>query len=449
MAQIAETIAAQATPAGFGGIGVVRISGPKVRQIALELIGTVPAPRHATATSFLDPLDGRVLDYGIALFFPAPASYTGEDVLELHGHGGPVIVDQILGRVGALGARLARPGEFTERAFLNGKLDLVQAEAVADLIDSQTAIAARYAIRSLQGVFSKEINAISSVIAEIRVYVEANIDFSDEPVSDLGSDQAGEWLEQVREKILALVDRSRPGVLLARGAKVVLFGAPNVGKSSLLNALARSERAIVTATPGTTRDLIEVTVELDGLAVSLFDTAGLRDSNDEVEVEGVRRAMAAIESADLVLEVIDDLQPRPAEVGPGLTPGTAGIKRIVVFNKCDLSGRPFGAVRAEEGGHRVAISATTREGIECLEQAIQDELGDPTGEDIIMARRRHGDALQRAIGHLGQAKAHIISAPELLAEELRLAQRALGEITGEVTVEDLLGQIFSSFCIGK
>ena len=449
MTQLLEdTITARATPPGTGGIGIVRVSGPQVRAIAHGVLGSVPRPRQATVSPFLDDT-GDALDYGVAFFFKAPASYTGEDVLELHGHGGVIVIDQMLARVTALGARLARPGEFTERAFLNGKLDLAQAEAVADLIDSQTTAAARCALRSLRGDFSQQIGYLSEEIGEFRVYVEANIDFSDEPVAVLESAQAQERMEKAKAQLSTLLDRARPGALLARGVSVVLSGAPNVGKSSLLNALARMERAIVSATPGTTRDLIEATVDIDGLAVCLTDTAGLRHSADEIEAEGVRRASAAIETADLVLELIDDSD--PVDLANRVEP-QAGDERphLFVLNKCDLSGRPFGPAKMSDGRPGVAICATTGQGIASLEQAIKSRLGYvDNGEDLIMARRRHLDALERAMDHLNKAQDHIGIAVELLAEELRLVQQALGEITGEVTVDDLLGQIFSSFCIGK
>ena len=448
MTQLLDTITARATPPGTGGIGIVRVSGPQVRTIAQGVLGCVPRPRQATVSPFLDGT-GDALDYGVAFFFKAPASYTGEDVLELHGHGGVIVIDQMLARVTALGARLARPGEFTERAFLNGKLDLAQAEAVADLIDSQTTTAARCALRSLRGEFSQQIGCLSKIIAEFRMYVEANIDFSDEPVVPLESAQAQERMDKAQAQLSTLLDRARPGALLARGASVVLSGAPNAGKSSLLNVLARMERAIVSATPGTTRDLIEATVDIDGLAVCLTDTAGLRNSADEIEAEGARRASAAIETADLVLELIDDSD--PVDLANRVESQAGGERApLFVLNKCDLSGRPFGPAKMDDGRPGVAICATTGPGIASLGQAIKSHLGYvDKGEDLIMARRRHLYALQRAMEHLNKAQDHIGIAMELLAEELRLVQQALGEITGEVTVEDLLGQIFSSFCIGK
>ena len=416
-------------------------------SIAHELTGRQLKPREATPTGF-HGRRGDTLDHGVAILFKAPASYTGEDVLELHCHGGPVIMDSVLAEVTALGADLARPGEFTERAFLNGKMDLPQAEAVADLINSQTEIAARSALKSLEGDFSREIYELSSDLGDVRVLVEANIDFSEEPVRDIENRQIKKKIEEFNGIIGELIDRSKPGELLSTGAEVVLIGAPNAGKSSLLNALARAERAIVTATPGTTRDLLEATISLEGLAIRLIDTAGLRKSDDEIEAEGIRRAIAVTDRADLVLEVRDDSQVNSEDLD------TAGHdfgekRRIVVYNKCDLTGRAFGEARELDGIPAVAISATTRQGIDVLERALQEQLGyQGAREDTIMARRRHIEAMQRANAHLLQAAVQFESL-DLLAEELRLAQKELGKITGETTTEDLLGEIFSRFCIGK
>ncbi len=442
-----RTIAAKATPPGVGGIGIIRLSGPDCLSIAHELTGRQLKPREATPTGF-HGRRGETLDHGVAILFKAPASYTGEDVLELHCHGGPVIMDSVLAEVTALGADLARPGEFTERAFLNGKMDLPQAEAVADLINSQTEIAARSALKSLEGDFSREIYELSSDLGDVRVLVEANIDFSEEPVRDIENRQIKKRIEEFNGIIGELIDRSKPGELLSTGAEVVLIGAPNAGKSSLLNALARAERAIVTATPGTTRGLLEATISLEGLAIRLIDTAGLRKSDDEIEAEGIRRAIAVTDRADLVLEVRDDSQVNSEDLD------TAGHdfgekRKIVVYNKCDLTGRAFGEARELDGIPAVAISATTRQGIDVLERALQEQLGyQGAREDTIMARRRHIEAMQRANAHLLQAAVQFESL-DLLAEELRLAQKELGKITGETTTEDLLGEIFSRFCIGK
>jgi tRNA modification GTPase len=444
-----ETIAAIATPPGTGGIGVVRISGAGTKLIAEELLGSVPTPREARLYPFRDGRQ-KAIDEGLALFFKGPSSYTGEDVLELHGHGGPLVLDLLLARVMDLGARLARPGEFTERAFLNSKLDLAQAEAVSDLIESRTHAAARAAMQSLAGAFSKEITDLSEKLAELRVYIEADIDFSEEEIDALSFQEIEQQLRGVQNTLDKLLDRARPGVLLGRGARVVVVGAPNAGKSSTMNALAGADRAIVSDQPGTTRDLVETEIDLDGLPVRLVDTAGLRDSDDQIESEGVRRATAAMATADLVLLVIDD----SAEFEPDEqstvknTPTDSPILRV--YNKCDLSRRPYG-LTSGTGVLSVAVSATGGGGMPNLLKEIKTRLGySNTPEGPLIARRRHLAALELAEYHLraadNQAKAR---ATELLAEELRLAQTALGEITGSVTTEDLLGQIFSSFCIGK
>ena len=447
MSALIRTIAARATPPGVGGIGVVRVSGPESLRIGKELTGRQLRPREATSTAF-HGRDGCALDYGIAILFKAPASYTGEDVLELHCHGGPVIVDSVLAELSSLGAEFARPGEFTERAFLNGKMDLAQAEAVVDLINSQTEIAAKCALRSLKGYFSREINYLSCKLGELRVIVEANIDFSEEPVDSIENKDIKENIEELGIIIDDLINKSKPGELLSTGAEVVLIGAPNAGKSSLLNALARAERAIVTATPGTTRDTLEATISLEGLPIRLIDTAGLRQSDDEIEAEGMRRAIAAAERADLVLEVRDDTQLNSKDL-EFVSKDFSNKRKIVVFNKCDISGRIFGEVQEANSASAVAISATTQQGIDTLEKILQDQLGyQGAREDTIMARRRHIEAMQRAHSHLDQA-INQFESTDLLAEEIRLAQNALGEITGEVTVEDLLGDIFSNFCIGK
>jgi len=369
-------------------------------------------------------------------------------VLELHCHGGPVILDSVLAEVTALGAELARPGEFTERAFLNGKMDLAQAEAVVDLINSQTETAAKCALRSLEGNFSRKITDLCDNLRELRVFIEANIDFSDEPVEIIENKEIKTKIKEIKLIIGELIDRSKPGEILSTGAEVVLIGAPNAGKSSLLNALARAERAIVTATPGTTRDTLEATISLEGLPIRLIDTAGLRESDDEIEAEGMRRALAVAQRADLVLEVRDDTHPDANGLETG-GEASSNKKKVVVFNKCDLSGRAFGELKNQGGCPAVGVSATKGQGIDSLEKMLQVELGyRGEREDTIMARRRHIEAMQRAYSHLEQA-INQFESTDLLAEEIRLAQNALGEITGEVTVEDLLGDIFSTFCIGK
>jgi tRNA modification GTPase len=444
-----ETIAAIATPPGTGGIGVIRISGVGAVSIAKELLGSVPPPREARLYLFRDD-KRRVIDEGIALFFEGPGSYTGEDVLELHGHGGPMVLDLLLARVTGLGARMARPGEFTERAFLNGKLDLAQAEAVADLIESRTEAAARAAMRSLAGTFSKEINEFSQKLAELRVYIEADIDFSEEEIDGLSFQEIQLELRAAQDTLCRLLDRARPGVLLGQGARVVLAGAPNVGKSSVMNALAGLDRAIVSDQPGTTRDLVETEIDLNGLPVRLVDTAGLRHSDDQVEGEGIRRAMAAMAAADLVLLVTDDSAKFQLAEQAAANDALADATILHVYNKCDLSGRSYGSISGTDAA-AVAVSATGGGGMTDLLGAIKTLLGYVgTTEEPLIARRRHLVALERADHHLRVADDQVESqAVELLAEELRLAQVALGEITGVVTTEDLLGQIFSSFCIGK
>ncbi len=430
----------------MGAIGIVRVSGPRARAITRAITGVQPSPKQATLRVFR-AADGSPLDKGLVLYFEAPNSYTGEDMLELHGHGGPRVLDGVLACALSHGARPARPGEFTERAFLNGRLDLAQAEAVADLINSQTQVAARAAVRSLMGEFSKEIERFSKEIGELRVFFEADIDFSDEPVGVLDSNAAQVRLNLASQQLLSLLDQARSGSLLAHGARAVLAGLPNAGKSSLMNALAREDRAIVSSTPGTTRDLVDTTIDMVGIAVQLTDTAGLRESTDFVEEEGVRRATQAINQADLVLFVIDDTAPQSIQNHVSVLPDAGRV--LWVYNKCDLSGRAAGVV-IDEGGESIAVSAKTGIGIDALEQAIQQMLGHTgVGDTPLMARRRHIDALVTTQTHLRAAEQHVGFAHELLAEELRLAQLALGEITGQVTTEDLLGQIFSKFCIGK
>ena len=441
----ATTIVARASAPGLGGVGVIRISGSDTKAIATTLLGKIPENRFATKSSFFDDF-GNALDHGLALFFLGPASYTGEDTLELHCHGSPVVLDQVLKRVLELGAELARPGEFTERAFLNGKLDLAQAESVADLINSQTQAAAKFALRSLSGIFSKEIDDLSQRIETVRVLVEATIDFSDEPVDDLSVDQLRLHITEISEKIRKILDRSRPGLLLSQGATIVIAGPPNAGKSSLLNAFAGSEKAIVSPHAGTTRDLIEAHIDLGGIPVHVVDTAGLRASDDDIEAEGVRRARETIDAADLVLCVLDDSDSVSSQFELHLETGRT-TKQITVFNKSDLSGRLIGDT-SDGINAAVAVSAKNGTGIKQLTEAIRTALGfQGDDEDLILARRRHLNVLEQALGLMDSASA--LDEPELVAEELRLAHRLLGEITGVFSTEDLLGEIFSSFCIGK
>lgn len=445
-----DTIAAIATPPGQGGIGVVRVSGPCSTAIAEAICGLVPAPRQAVLRRFRATA-GEVLDQGIVLFFPAPHSFTGEDVVEFQGHGGPVVLDLLLARVCELGARPARPGEFSERAFLNDKLDLAQAEAIADLIASDTAAAARAALRSLQGEFSRQVNHLVEGLIELRLYVEAAIDFPEEEIDFLADGVIITRLADCREQLSILQAAAGQGRLLRDGMTVVIAGRPNAGKSSLLNDLAGRETAIVTAVPGTTRDVLRERISIDGMPLHVIDTAGLRESDDLVEREGIRRAWAEIETADRVLVVVDDRIGLAAEEAalrerlPVETPLT------VLYNKIDLSGR---SPTVQEGlwGTEILLSAKTGAGLDLLREHLKVCMGyRGSAEGTFMARRRHLEALERAATALARAaeQLEIFHAGELVAEELREAQNALAEITGKFTSEDLLSRIFSSFCIGK
>lgn len=440
-----DTIAAIATPAGRGGIGVVRISGPHTRAIAGVLLGKIPAPRTAKLAKFRDAT-GATIDTGLSLFFPAPQSYTGEDVLELHGHGGAVVMDLLLARVLELGARAARAGEFTERAFLNDKLDLAQAEAVADLIDAGSRAAARAAQRSLEGEFSRRVSALVETLIGLRMYVEAALDFPEEEVDFLADGKLLARTLDLQNQLDELAAQAQQGSLLREGITVVIAGQPNVGKSSLLNALAGRDTAIVTDIPGTTRDVLRELISLDGLPLHVIDTAGLRPSADPVEQEGMRRARAEMARAERVLLLVDDRAGETEadrEIRASL-PGNLAV--TLLLNKCDLSGRP-----AERIGDSLRLSAKTGAGLDLLRIYLKECIGYAPPEGVFLARRRHLDALQRARIALGRAREQleVHRAGELFAEELRTAQQALSEITGEFTPDDLLGRIFSSFCIGK
>jgi len=431
-----DTIAAVATPPGRGGIGIVRISGPGAAGIARAIVGSLPAARVATAARFGDH-QGEPLDEGIALYFPAPHSYTGEDVLELHGHGGPVVMQALLAACLDAGARLAEPGEFTRRAYLEGKLDLAQAEAVADLIDASSREAARGALRSLSGEFSSAIEALRVRLVELRALTEAQLDFPEEELEHLHRDDAARRLAQVRAALADVLAKSRQGSLLRSGVHVVLAGRPNVGKSSLLNRLAGDERAIVAPQPGTTRDALREPVQIEGVPLVLVDTAGLRESGDELERMGMERTRRELARADVVIAV--------AEAGECASPAAElpGAARIDVYNKADL--RPGFA--APPGA--LAVSAKTGQGLAELRHAILAAAGwAASDEPVFLARERHLRALASAAEHLESARGE---GPrwELFAEELRLAHQALGTITGEFTADDLLGEIFARFCIGK
>jgi tRNA modification GTPase len=432
-------------------VGVVRVSGPKTPEIAATLVGELPAARHATLSRFLDS-HGEPIDIGIALFFPGPHSYTGEHVLELQGHGGPVILESLVARCLELGARRARPGEFTERAFLNDKVDLTQAEAVADLIDAGSREAARAAMRSLQGEFSSMVQGLTDALIDLRTYVEAAIDFPEEEVDFLGDPELGERLATVRSHFDAVTAAAGQGRLLRDGLNVVLAGRPNSGKSSLLNRLAGYDAAIVTAIPGTTRDVLRERIDIDGLPLHVLDTAGLRDSGDLVEQEGVRRAAAEMTRADRVLFVIDaahDPQGKAFQEEQGRLPPDVPV--TLVFNKVDIaSGLPVDDTVS--GPPRLHVSAVTGAGLAELRAHLKGCVSFQTaGNGSISARRRHLEALARARQCVETAAQELQQrrAGELVAEELRMAQRALEEVTGVFTADDLLGRIFGSFCIGK
>ncbi|WP_308874483.1 tRNA uridine-5-carboxymethylaminomethyl(34) synthesis GTPase MnmE [Thiothrix subterranea] len=441
-----DTIAAVATPPGRGGVGIIRLSGKRVPELAVAILGSLPSPRKAVHRLF-KAVDGTALDDGIALYFPAPHSFTGEDVLELQGHGGTVVLDMLLKRCVELGARLACPGEFSERAFLNDKLDLAQAEAIADLIDSGSEQAARSALRSLQGEFSTAVNVLLTGLIELRVYVEAALDFPDEEIDFLADVAVTNRLESIKQQLHTIFLKARQGSLLRDGMHLVIVGRPNAGKSSLLNALAGQETAIVTEIAGTTRDVLRERINLDGMPLHIVDTAGLRESDDPVEKIGIERAWAEIAKADLILLLVDDTrhdEPENADILARLPPH---LPRITVHNKVDLSGKLPG-----KQGEHLYISAKQSLGIDALRAELKTRMGyQGEAEGTFMARRRHLQALETTQAAVERAEFQLreFNAGELMAEELRTAQDALGQITGRFTPNDLLGEIFSSFCIGK
>ena len=446
-----DTIVAAATPPGRGGIGVVRVSGPKAPEIAAVIVGDLPIARHATFARFLDA-QSEPLDAGLALFFPGPHSYTGEHVLELHGHGGPLVVESIVARVVELGARRAQPGEFTQRAFLNGKLDLSQAEAIADLIDAGSKAAARAAMRSLQGEFSAMVRGLTDAVIELRTYVEAAIDFPEEEIDFLADQQLLRRFQTVRDHFDGVEESARLGRLLREGMSVVIAGRPNAGKSSLLNRLAGYDAAIVTPIPGTTRDIVRERIDIDGMPLNILDTAGLRDSADMVEQEGIRRAHAEMSRADRVLFVIDAVEdPDASAFSSEKSRLPRDVPVTLIFNKCDLAtGIPVADTYS--GPPRFNLSALTGKGLPDLRAHLKQSMGYQTLESgTVSARQRHLDSLARARTSVEDAARQLEErrAGELVAEELRAAQQALNEITGEFTSDDLLGRIFSSFCIGK
>lgn len=445
-AYIEDTIVATATPPGKGGIGVVRISGPATEEIASRMLGVLPIPRHATIAEFC-AADGTPVDAGLALYFPAPDSFTGESVLELQGHGGPLVMSLLVDAAVAIGARRAQPGEFSKRAFLNGKLDLVQAEAVVDLIDSGTAQGARAALRSLVGTFSKAVQDLQEQLTRLRLHVEAAIDFPEEEIDFLDDARLQEQIARCGDAFVALKKETRIGSILRDGFQVVIVGKPNAGKSSLLNALSGHEAAIVTALAGTTRDILRECIDIDGLMVELVDTAGLRDDPDLIEAEGIRRARAALKKADAVLWIQDATEPLENNNEEEFA---NNIPVIVLRNKTDVTEEVPGVLSSDP--LVLNISAKTGAGLDKLRDTIRQIAGyENLGEGAFTARRRHVDALNLAASHFERGLEVLFAekAGELLAEELRLAQGALGEITGSFSSDDLLGRIFSEFCIGK
>lgn len=450
-----ETIAAVATAQGRGGVGIVRVSGPLAAEIAQVICQTQLQPRQAHYGSFVDD-QGQPLDAGIALYFQGPHSFTGENVLELQGHGGPVILDMLLKRCVQLGARLARPGEFSERAFLNDKLDLAQAEAIADLIEASSEQAARNAVRSLQGEFSRHVHELTDQLIELRIHVEAAIDFPEEEIDFLADGQILAKLQAVRSRLEEVQKQAGQGALLRDGMNVVIAGRPNAGKSSLLNALAGHEAAIVTDIAGTTRDTLKEHIHIDGMPLHITDTAGLRQTSDAVEQIGVQRALQAIDQADRILLVVDStsseannpfaLWPEFLEQAPPMA------KLTLIRNKADLSNEPSQVQQHSEGHCSISLSAKQGQGVDLLREHLKSCMGyQQTNESSFSARRRHLQALEQTADSLSKAYEQLVhsQAGELVAEDLRMAQQQLGEITGAFSADDLLGRIFSSFCIGK
>ena len=450
-----ETIVAQATAPGRGGIGILRISGPLATEVAQSVLRKCPKPRMADYLPFKDS-DGTVLDQGIALYFKSPNSFTGEDVLELQGHGGQIVLDLLLKRILQIdGIRLARPGEFSEQAFLNDKLDLAQAEAIADLIDATSEQAARSALKSLQGEFSKKVNELVDSVIYLRTYVEASIDFPDEEIDFLADGKIEANLRGIINQLEDVRSEAKQGSILREGMKVVIAGRPNAGKSSLLNVLAGREAAIVTDIAGTTRDVLREHIHIDGMPLHIIDTAGLRDATDEVERIGISRAWTEIEQADRIILMLDSSDPESADLSKVRSEFLAKLPTTlpvtIVRNKIDLNGEQ--ASESEQDCYQIiSLSAQTHDGVQLLREHLKQAMGFQTGmEGGFLARRRHLDALEKAAEHLqiGLVQLTEFHAGELLAEELRLVQTYLSEITGEFTSDDLLGNIFSSFCIGK
>ena len=441
-----DTIAAVATPSGRGGVGIIRISGNAVPAIAKKILGKLPKPRYADHCLFKDD-NNETIDDGIALYFPAPHSFTGEHVLELQGHGGQVVLDMLLKRCIKLNVRIAKPGEFSERAFLNDKLDLAQAEAIADLIDSTSEEAAKSALRSLQGDFSKLINQLLTQLIELRVYVEAALDFPEEEVDFLADKAITDRLELIKQSLTYVLTQAKQGSLLREGMNLVIAGRPNAGKSSLLNVLSGNEVAIVTDIAGTTRDVVKEHINLDGMPLHIIDTAGLRDSDDVVEQIGIQRAWEAIKKADLVLVLRDDSLDDDSEHIAILDKIPKHLPQLIVHNKIDKSGHKAGLK-----GDEIYLSAKQGLGVDELKTVLKQRMGYQSNvEGSFIARRRHITALEDTQDAVDRAEnqLRVFNAGELMAEELKIAQEALGQITGKYTPDDLLGEIFSSFCIGK
>lgn len=444
-----DTIAAIATPPGIGGVAIIRVSGSKARAIAEQVLGKKPEKRIAQYLPFLDQ-DGAIIDTGVSLFFKAPNSFTGEDVLELQGHGGPVVMDMLLRRVMAVGARMAAPGEFTERAYLNDKMDLAQAEAVADLIESTTEQAAKSAQRSLQGLFSNQIHELVEKLTQLRLYIESAMDFAEEEIDFLSDGLIEQKLQRLLEQLDQIKRSARQGSLLRDGMTVVIVGRPNAGKSSLLNALTGFETAIVTDIEGTTRDVLRERIQIDGMPLHIIDTAGLRKSEDQIELEGIRRAHEEIKKADRILFIIDDRE-RDKMIDEVVSTLPRHIAVTQVYNKIDLTESEAIVVETDQGTD-IWLSAKTGAGMENLHNHLKQCMGFEANDDsVFIARRRHLDALERAYVAIKESLSRLKDdkATELAAEELKRAQNALSEITGEFTSDDLLGRIFSEFCIGK
>lgn len=442
-----DTIAAIATAPGSGGIGVVRVSGPACRQLATSILGTCPQPRYAAYLAFRD-MDGSIIDRGIAIYYPAPHSYTGEDVLELQAHGGPALMQILLARCIALGARQAEPGEFTRRAYLNDKLDLAQAEAVADVINAASAEAVRGAMRSLSGEFSQRIAKLLKQLVDLRMYVEACLDFPEEEIDFISQGNIAKKLSLLSNELQAVFAEAKQGNLLREGIHVVLIGQPNVGKSSLMNQLAGDDVAIVTPIAGTTRDIIRNSIIIKGITLHIIDTAGLHETRDMVEQQGIAKTWRSLETADIALLIVDAAHAIGAAEKSILERLPAFLPKIWIHNKIDLHSVAAKIDDQDDETH-IHLSAKTGAGLELLRQQLLAMAGwQPAGGGVFMARARHLQALHAVNANLSVAS-HLLTQPELLAEELRLAQESLASITGEFTPDDLLGEIFSRFCIGK